>query len=311
MSIEKNIKKINICKIDVNKLNKPKNNPNESKTLEKILNQFKTTKVGFIKIRNKDFLVKKEYFSKKILLLNFIYKILKMNIDEYTFYKKYEKKIKEYKLIEHIQLPIKYQICKDFKIYLFSKIDYNLNSFFLKKLNHNDFINVFKQMIAITYFFNHKLKVFHNDLHQNDKIRNFIINLENKKTDNKDINNKDTNNKKIDKLHYDNINIPINKYKVVIIDFGIYSKKMGFKNNLFYNTKSIKYFYDFEIQSELLILFYIILINYYQKKEINFKKVYLYFYNKIKNKTLKDFDKQILNDILKNNNLCKEIINLH
>ena len=49
-----------------------------------------------------------------------------MNIDEYHFYKKYEKKINENKLIDFIQFPIEYKICPKFKIYIFSKLDYNI-----------------------------------------------------------------------------------------------------------------------------------------------------------------------------------------
>lgn len=279
----------NICNINLNKLTIPKDNPNESKTLEQILDILKVTKVGFIKIKGKDFLVKKEYFYKNFLL-NIIYKIFEINIHEYQFYKKYEKKINENKLIDFIQFPIEYKICPKFKIYIFSKLDYNLNSFFLKKLNYSTFSNIFQQIITVTYFLNNKLKVFHNDLHQDDKLRNFMV----KK--NKDLKKK---------LSYDNINIPINKYIVVMIDFGTYNKNLGFKNNLFYRTKSIKYFYNFEIKSELLIIFYVILINYYSKKDISFKDLYIIFYNKCKKKTLKDLDNEILNYTMNNNNFLE------
>jgi hypothetical protein len=257
-------------------------NPDEKKILEDILNIFKITKVGYIKIKNNKYFLKKEFFVKKYQLLSGIYNILNFNIDEYSFYKKYENKIIKNNFDKNIQLPYKYKLCKSYNIYIFTKIDYNLNSVFLKKLNKINFNNILIQSIYIIYFLNNILNIFHNDLHQNNKIRNFMIN-----------NNKSKNHK----IQIYKNELKIKKYNVVLIDFGLFSKKIGFKNILFYNTKTIKYFYIFEIKSELLIVLYIFLINYYLKWDINFKKLYLYFYNKISKKDLKTLDKEIVNSI--------------
>jgi len=279
-----------ICKLNFN--HKINSNPDENKILEDILNIFKITKIGYIKIKNTKYVLKKEFFVKNYTLLSSIYNILKFNIDEYTFYKKYENKIIKNNFDKNIQLPYKYKLCKLYNIYIFTKIDYNLNSLFLKKLNKINFNNILIQSIYIIYFVNHILNVFHNDLHQDDKIRNFMIN-----------NNKIKNHKI--KIYKDEINIK--KYNIVLIDFGLFSKNLGLKNILFYNTKSIKYLYFFEIKSELLIILYIFLINYYLKKNINFKKLYLYFYNNINKKDLKSFDKKIINCIQDIDNIISYI----
>jgi hypothetical protein len=279
-----------ICKLNFN--NKINSNPDENKILEDILNIFKITKIGYIKIKNTKYVLKKEFFVKNFPLLSSIYNILNFNIDEYTFYKKYQNKIIKNKFDENIQLPYKYKLCKTYSIYIFTKIDYNLNSFFLKKLNKINFNNILIQSIYIIYFVNHILNVFHNDLYQDNKIRNFMIN-----------NNK-IKNYKI-KIYKNEINIK--EYNVVLIDFGLFSKNLGFKNILFYNKKSIKYLYFFEIKSELLIILYIFLINYYFKKNINFKKLYLFFYNKITKKNLISFDKEIINHIQDIDNIISYI----
>ena len=274
----------NICKININqyKSNRVLTNPDQVKWIEDIFSVFKTTKVQFIKVHDKEYLLKKEYFIKNYPLLHSVYKLLDFNIDEYTFYKKYTKKIIEYKLNSYIQLPYQYKICKQYSLYIFTKIDFDLTSIFLRKINTLQFNHLLQQCIYIIYFLNHVLHIFHNDLHQDDKIRNFMY-----------IQNKD----KKKKLSLYDQKIEILDYQLILIDFGLYNKKSGLKNNLFYNTKTIKYMYYFEIQSELLIILYVFLINYYIKKEIHFQKLYLYYYHSIKNKNIKEFDRAIFDQI--------------
>ena len=144
----------NICKLKFN--NKTKmvsNNPNESKLLETFFDVFKTTKVGIIKLDNKEYLLKKEYFIKKFPLLINIYKFLKLDVHEYKFYKKYENIIKRSNYRKNIQLPIKYKICKDSSIYIFEKIDTNLNSFFLKTLHIPVFNKILQHKFTRTLAF--------------------------------------------------------------------------------------------------------------------------------------------------------------
>jgi hypothetical protein len=255
---------INLCNLKINK-KIDTINPDQIKFIEDILNIFKITEIGYVKIKHKKYILKKEFFVVNFPLLSKIYDFFNLNINEYDFYKKYEKKIIKYNFTNSIQIPIKYKICKTYNIYIFKKNDYDLTSNFLKKQSHKQFNDILQQTIKIMYFLNHTLKVFHNDIHQGNKLRNFMV----------------------------------NKRKVVLIDFGLYgsTNKIGQKNNLFYNLKTIKYFYIFTIRSELLIVLYMFLINYYTKKDINFKKLYLYFYDKIKNKTLKDLDKCILKNV--------------
>ena len=258
----------NICKLKFN--NKTKmvsNNPNESKLLETFFDVFKTTKVGIIKLDNKEYLLKKEYFIKKFPLLINIYKFLKLDVHEYKFYKKYENIIKRSNYRKNIQLPIKYKICKDSSIYIFEKIDTNLNSFFLKTLPIPVFNKILHKTLSIIYYINHTLHIFHNDLYQNNKPRNFMVN----------------------KLK--------SNYRVILIDFGLFSNELGIKNQFFYKTKGIKYGYKFMIKSELLIVLYTFLINYYKNLNINFRELYLYFYNKLKIYNLKEFDTVIYKSI--------------
>jgi hypothetical protein len=282
-----------LCNINNSKIEKINNRKNKSfifKILEKILDIFKITNIGTIKIKNKEYVIKKEYFKDNFYILNFIYNLLDFNVNEYNFYKKFNNKIIKNHFDKNIQLPVKYKICNKFYVYLFSKIDYDLNYNFLKKINNSTFINILKQVVFIVYFLNHKLNVFHNDLVLINQMRNIMINE----------------NKIKYKLTLDNNTLEVNKYRVVFIDFGLFSKDFKFKNREFYLKKSVKYFTTFEIMSELLIIIFLLLKNYYKNKDIDFKKLYYYFYNNIKVKNLKNFDKYIFNNI---NNINK-IVNL-
>jgi hypothetical protein len=271
----------NICNLDLSSLQKINNNSNQYKALEIILSVFKITDIGVIKIDSKDYVIKREFFTVYFPFLDKIYKFLKFEVNENIFYNKFEKKIKKYNFNRNIQLPIKYKICKKFNIYLFKKIQYNLNNTFLRKINKDLFNNILIQSTFIIYFINHKLNVFHNDISQINKLRNFMINKNDKKL----------------YLKLDNQKVQIKDYNVILIDFGLFNKNFGFKNNLFYYKKNIEHLYLFEIKSELLIVVYLFLISYYNKKEINFKNLYFYFYDNIKVKSLKEFDKFIFESI--------------
>ena len=275
----------------------------KNKLIEKFFNLFKITNIGSIKIKNKNYIVKRELLSNSSFFTKFIYNLIDLDVSEYNFYKKYNKKIVKYKFNKNIQIPIKYNICKKFNIYLFNKIDCDLNNKFLKNINLNLFYNILQQVIIIIYFINHILGIFHNDISNVNNLRNLMIN-------------------KINKQYYlklDNYKVKVNNYQVVFIDFGLYSKKLGFKSVIFYNKQSIKYFYNFPIKSELFILFYLMILNYLKNnkktiiiidnmkityKKLNFKELYLYFFNKVtltkNNKyNLKQFDKCILDYCLK------------
>ena len=272
---------MSICHLD--KTEHIKNNSRDLKILKKILEIFKITDIGVVKIYKKKYIIKKEYFSKNYFLLDIIYRLIDFDVSEYKFYSKFEKTIKKYHFNKNIQLPVKYEICKKFNVYLFKKIDYNLNNNFIKHLNKIDFNNILGQATYIMYFLNHTLKVFHNDIALLNKLHNFMINKNDKKYF----------------LSLDKTRLEVGKYSVVLIDFGLFGKKMEFKEVFFYYKKNLEYLYIFEIHSELLIVVYI-LLNIYYKKKINFKKLYLYFYNGMSKskKTLNNFDNYIFNNIL-------------
>ena len=281
----------NINNSNIKKLNDKKNKNFIFNILEKIIDIFKIKNIGSIKIKNKEYIIKKEYFKDNYFILKFIYNLINFNVNEYDFYKKFNNKIIKYKFENNIQLPIKYKLCNKFYVYLFEKIDYDLTYNFLKKLNIESYKNILKQIIFIVYFLNHKLNIFHNDLCLINQIRNIMINK----------------NKVKYTLKLEDKTVIVDKYKVVLIDFGLFSKESKFKNKEFYIKKNIRYFCIFEIISELFIVLFLLLKNYYRKIKINFKKLYYYFYDKIKIKNLKNFDNYIFNNIDNIENILKII----
>ncbi len=260
-----------LCKINISKLNKINHDPNMFYIKEKMFNIFKPTNTRIIEINKKKYVIKKELTKDIKPILKKIYKYLDITINESVFYKKYKNIIKKSNFNKKIQIPIKYNVCDGFNIYLFEKLKANLNSHILRRLNEKKFINLLSQTISTIYFINHKLKIFHNDLHEDDKIRNIMID---------------------------------NKGNPVVIDFGLFDKKLGFKNRNFYKIKSIQYGskFKFRLKSELFIVLYIFLINYYRKENINIVNLYRFFYDSIptkKIKSLENFDKNILLNVRK------------
>jgi hypothetical protein len=252
-----------------------------TKMVEKLIDVFKLTNVGTIKIMDKEYIIKKEYFKDYHSILKFIYNLIELDVNEYKFYKKYSNKIIKFKFETNIQLPIKYKIQDTSYLYIFSKIDSDLNKKFLEKINKKTFINIVSQIIFISYFLNHKLNIFHNDLFLMNNLRNLMINT----------------NKTPYYLRLDNYRLKVEKYRVIFIDFGLFGKELKFKNTQFYYHKNIKYLDNFIIRSELLAILYLVIKNYYNKKNINFKKLYYYYYDQIKIKNLKNFDKCILDNV--------------
>ena len=252
------ITKEKMCKYGIkDKINVNVGETNKSIYIEKLLSVFKTTEIGYITINNTEYIIKKEYNTDYIPALERIYRMLRITISEYGFYKKYERRIKEEGYKEHIQVPYYYTKCKKYNIYIFSKLEYDLNSIYLKRIKEKGFKRILKDTLGTVNYLNNNLGVYHNDLHQDGKIRNIMI----------------------------------KNNKIVIIDFGLYSDKLGIKNNNFYNIKSIKYIYNFKIRSELLIIFYTLLINYY-KTDIDFLEIYKRIYKE--GCTVNMFDKCLL-----------------
>jgi len=267
------MKKYSICNLNFQK--KVQNNPDETKFVESFVSLFQTTDVGFVKIGRTEYLLKKEYYVQQYPIMNKIYKFINLDVSEYKFYKKYSNKIRKSKFKNHIQLPYQYEFCNKMTVYLYKKIDYDLTSFFIKTLSKSSFYSILIQACNTVFYINHTLKIFHNDLSMNNKLRNFMVN---KKKD---------------------------SYQVIIIDFGLASKELKLKNKQFYQFKAVKYFYTFPIESELLLVFYLFLIQFYSKKELHFYKLYQYFYEKIKSKTLLLFDSEIIKEIRSFSNFQK------
>ena len=145
--------------------------------------------------------------------------------------------------------------------YLMKKLDGDLIKLIFsdKKL---DFKNILLQLLISVYILNHKMKLYHNDLFYEEKVRNIMY-----------IKNKDKN------IIYENnfIKIKVGEYIIKIIDFG---QSRKYPAHLTKKTKDSKYFEKLELTSEVLLT-----MHYY------FQSIYLannYSYSEeLKEKTLK------------------------
>ena len=236
------------------------------------INKLKPRNVSITSIDNKKYLLKIEDYNTNL-----------KNMYEYQFYIKNYDKIKLDKFDNIIQIPIKYKICKKKNTinYMFSLLDSDVTHDFLHKLNKKNVINIIKQSLLALYYINHILHYYHNDIvtvRRKYQLNNIMYIKNNKK--------------KI--LKIDDLSITIEKYRAVIIDFGIASKTPNYKLTYFYNILSIVVLYKFKYISELFLLFISFYYTYTNSLNIyEIKKFYIYFENKMKGNSVKDFDKSI------------------
>lgn len=240
------------------------------------INKIKPRNIGFIEINNKKYILKIE---------NILFDL--KNMYEYQFYIKNMNKIKSNKINNIIQIPLQYIICKkENQIkYIFQELTGDVDTKLLTTISKKNRINIFQQLLLSLYFINHKLHYYHNDLFTNRKF--FKLN-----------NGMYIKNDKVRKIEIDGLSLKIEKYRALIIDFGLSSKTPGYKLNMFYNGISVLFLYNFKYKSELFLLFVILYHTYHDKFDIlKINEFYTYFEKNIKNKeTLLEFDKSIYNN---------------
>jgi hypothetical protein len=253
-----NIWKQNICTIHI-----------KNSLFTDPIDKIKYKNVGIIKIKNKKYIIKKEKFENEGM--------------EYKFFRKYKQRIIKDNFDNFIQIPIEYKKCFETNenIYLFKKLEGDINRSFIKSLSKKNSENILGQLLLIFYYINHKLKIYHNDifsLRDTLKLNNLMY----------------SKSKNIDKIDIDDMSINILQYYVTIIDFEYFSKKKGYKINYFYVIFSNLLNYKFIFKSELFLLFIAYVFN--STDKFNFfyiKYSYIYFLDKSISNNIKDFDKSI------------------
>jgi len=207
------------------------------------VNRLKPRDIGTITINEKEYILKKEISSTKT--------------PELEFYQINEKKIKKDKMDPFMQVPIMTKKCEDNKIlYLFHKLDGDLNRKFVSNLSKSDKINIFEQTILIIFYLNHTLKYYHNDLTSFREIYNFFRsnNIMHVKNDKPRLT-----------LKVDKFKVKVGNYKSVLIDFGLASKEHGLAIPLLYN--SLEYFLQKPIRFKSeVFLFFLVYYAMYNKK---------------------------------------------
>lgn len=237
------------------------------------INKLKPRNVGIILIDKEKYILKIEDIDGKE----------ETKTDEYIFYKKFKSKIKSDHFDLIIQLPIKYSICNNKIKYLFELLKGDIDTTFLLKISHKNIINILQQSLFSLYYINHYLHYYHNDLCTSRKMYK-LNNLMYIKND------------KEKKLEIDGLKLIIKKYRVLIIDFGLSSKIMGYKGTILYDGLKIFFLYDFKYKSELFILFIIFLHTYKGIDFLKIKDYYISFEKKMKKNSLIEFDKSLYNN---------------
>jgi len=139
--------------------------------------------------------------------------------------------------------------CNNNYIIIMDKIDYNLDSYFLKNINNEEKNNLLFQVLFTIYDMNYYNKLFFNDIYYKENIRNIMI-----------INN--SNKRNIEYNFNDNIKIiiPINKYQIKFIDYGKINTYPEFRTTE-YMEKYFNNLYNEKIISETILFTFIYFIN--------------------------------------------------
>lgn len=139
--------------------------------------------------------------------------------------------------------------CNNNYIIIMDKIDYNLDSYFLKNINNEEKNNLLFQVLFTIYDMNYYNKLFFNDIYYKENIRNIMI-----------INN--NNKRNIEYNFNDNIKIiiPINKYQIKFIDYGKINTYPEFRTTE-YMEKYFNNLYNENIISETILFTFIYFIN--------------------------------------------------
>jgi len=139
--------------------------------------------------------------------------------------------------------------CNNSYIIIMDKIDYNLDSYFLKNIKNEEKNNLLFQVLFTIYDMNYYNKLFFNDIYYKENIRNIMI-----------LNN--NNKRNIEYNFYDNIKIiiPINKYQIKFIDYGHINTYPEFRTTQ-YMEKYFNNLYNDNIISETILFTFFYFIN--------------------------------------------------
>ena len=159
----------------------------------------------------------------------------------------------------------------DYHIILMRKLRYNMNHHFLNNISNVEKNNLLFHSLLTLYEMNHKYGIYFNDIYNNSKILNFMIN-ERKDTEKKDT-YKLLNNKEI--VYY------TNNFEIRIIDYGRISKIPSY-NTFKYMTKIFNDLYKKNIVSEVLLFFLFFYTTIHN--DLHYEKVLIEKINEIINK---------------------------
>lgn len=154
----------------------------------------------------------------------------------------------------------------------------------LNKDHINDFL---LQSLVGIYVFNHRLKMFHNDIYYRDTIRNVMVHKNSKLSPNNIIQIK---------LNKSIITIPIKEYCIKIIDFGRSSKIPEFRTTEYHQ----KYFPQLKYISEVLLFAYF----FFKTMNEDISHLINDIIKSIENcDSLKEFDEKFIINIIKKLNI--------
>lgn len=227
------------------------------------------------------------------------FKIIKLNksnsnLKMIDFFNKFSRKINKHNMNLFINIPISIKDCKTSTICIYSNI--KLKSFLSSTINlqFKFILDIIIQACLITFYLNHILKIYHNDLGDNDNL-NILINP----------NNNDISNIKFDIIPSVKYDI-ISKYNVVITNFNYWDSEPKYNTLNFYessNFKKTKPKYISEVFIICVTLFNVYFKNISSNKNLinveNISNMYImYIQLQSKSNNIKEFDLNIIDNLL-------------
>jgi len=211
--------------------------------------------------------------DKNILILKVFTKKTQFDI-EYKNYLKINKLVKD---TFYQKFIIQYLACIEYKdeyIIFMNKIDYLIDSTFLKSINNIEQKYILYQILFIIYSFNNIYSIYFNDLYYNLNIKNIMIN-----------NNEIPSSYNFEFNNF-KFNIIFNKYKVKFIDYGFITNYPSL-HTLIYMELYFNELFNLNIISEVLLYTFFYLIEIYSNN----------------NNIIMDKLNNIINIIFSNNNI--------
>ena len=239
---------------------------------------FASRPVGFVNIDGKKYLAKKHQKKNGKDTL------------EYMFYNKSLEQSRKDNMQDFLSMPVHIVKCPNYCIYIYNPIDKDFRSSYLKEMNREKFLDLTIQVCLQTFYLNHVLGYYHNDIILHSKLRNVMI----------DYNKPGT-------IKFGDFNYQVKNDRIRVIDFGQSRTVPAFRTSKFYYKKERKV----PFRSEVFVTFMVCFYNYNHK---NNNRDYFYdkFLNIMKEKKIQsshiNFDKTIINKLIHLKNNLKEIL---